>query len=90
MTDLLSKFDQIDTTHNFAPLTKPSQVLTIPILLLWGVQISLHRKLALGTILCLSVFTMIICIIRISGGNTVNGQIDTAWVIFWLQVEASL
>ena len=33
---------------------------------------------------------MIICIVRISGGNTVNGQIDTAWVIFWLQVEAAV
>ncbi|KAL8796095.1 MAG: hypothetical protein Q9195_001427 [Heterodermia aff. obscurata] len=65
-------------------------ILTIPILLLWGVKISLRRKLALGTILCLSVFTMLICIIRISGGNTVNGQIDTAWVIFWLQVEAAV
>ncbi|CAF9917339.1 MAG: hypothetical protein HETSPECPRED_003214 [Heterodermia speciosa] len=65
-------------------------LLTIPILLLWGVKISLQRKLALGTILCLSVFTMIICIVRISGGNTTNGQVDSAWVIFWLQVEAAV
>lgn len=40
--------------------------------------------------LCLSVFTIITVIVKISGGNTNNGQIDSSWVIFWLQMEAAV
>ncbi len=65
-----------------------SLLITIPILLLWNVQISIRRKLILGGILCLSVFMIIIAIVRISTGRNAKGQVDTAWVIFWLQAEA--
>ena len=65
-------------------------IISIPILLLWKVQISLRRKLALGGILCLSIFMIVIAIIRISLGNLAGGQVDAAWVIFWLHMEASV
>ena len=65
-------------------------VISIPVLLLWNVQISVRRKLALGGILCLSIFTIIISIIRVAGGGAENGQIDTAWVLFWYDVEAAI
>ena len=58
--------------------------------LLWRVRIDLRRKFALGTMLCLSVFTIITAIVKVSGGNTNNGQIDSSWVIFWLQIEAAV
>ncbi|KAL8850272.1 MAG: hypothetical protein Q9221_004782 [Calogaya cf. arnoldii] len=65
-------------------------VISIPVTLLWRVRIDLRRKLALGTMLCLSVFTIITVIVKISGGNTNNGQIDSSWVIFWLHMEAAV
>ena len=67
-----------------------SLVISIPGLLLWRVQINLRRKLALGTTLCLSIFMIIINIISISAGNIINNQIDTTWVVFWLQAEAAV
>lgn len=33
---------------------------------------------------------IIIAIIRIAAGNVSHGQVDAAWAIFWLQVEASV
>ena len=59
-------------------------------LLLWNVQISIRRKLALGGILCLSVCTMIISIIKVAGGNTTDGGVDTSWVLFWYEIEAAV
>lgn len=59
-------------------------------MLLWNVQITLRRKLALWGILCLSIFTMITAVVRIAGGNINHGQVDTAWAIFWLQTEAAV
>lgn len=46
--------------------------------------------MALGTTLCLSIFTIVTAIVRLSGGNTTGGQIDSSWVIFWLQIEAAV
>ncbi|KAL8750839.1 MAG: hypothetical protein Q9199_006822 [Rusavskia elegans] len=65
-------------------------VISIPIALLWRVRIDLRRKLALGAMLCLSVFTIITVIVKVGGGNTNDGQIDSSWVIFWLQMEAAV
>lgn len=65
-------------------------VISIPVLLLWNVQISIRRKLALGGILCLSVCTMIISIIKVAGGTNSIGGVDTAWVFFWYEIEAAV
>lgn len=65
-------------------------VMSIPVILLWNVKITLRRKLALWGILCLSIFTAITAVIRVAGGNTSHGQVDSAWAIFWLQAEAAV
>ncbi len=65
-------------------------VISIPVVLLWNVQISLRQKFALWGILCLSIFTMITAVVRVAGGNISHGQVDSAWAIFWLQVEAAV
>ncbi|KAL8949083.1 MAG: hypothetical protein Q9222_004773, partial [Ikaeria aurantiellina] len=65
-------------------------IITIPVALLWRVQIDIRRKIALGTMLCLSIFTIVTAIVRISGGKSANGQIDSSWVIFWLQMETAV
>lgn len=72
------------------PLLTTSPVIPIPVALLWRVRIDLRRKLALGTTLCLSIFLIVTAIVRVSGGNTVDGRVDSSWVIFWLQVEAAV
>ena len=59
-------------------------------LLLWRTQICLRKRLALGALLCLSIFLIIISIIKASAGDFINGLIDTIWAVFWLQAEASV
>ena len=65
-------------------------VISIPVLLLWNVQISIRRKLALGGILCLSVCTMIISIIKVAGASTSIGGVDSSWVLLWYDIEAAV
>lgn len=65
-------------------------VISIPVLLLWNVRISIRRKFALAGILCLSVCTMIISIIKVAGGETSNGGVDSSWVLFWYDTEAAV
>ncbi|MCJ1472331.1 hypothetical protein MMC13_000978 [Lambiella insularis] len=65
-------------------------VLSIPIALLWKVKISLRRKLALGSMLCLSAFMIIIAIIRTASAPLpVNQVIDTSFLIFFSGLEAA-
>ena len=63
-------------------------MLIIPFHLLWRIQINLRQKLVLGTTLCLSIFMIIIAIIRISKIRLPDQAADIVWVIFWQQVEA--
>ncbi|KAL8895006.1 MAG: hypothetical protein Q9207_008335 [Kuettlingeria erythrocarpa] len=65
-------------------------VITIPVALLWRVRLDVRRKMALGTTLCLGIFTIVTAIVRLGGGNSAGGQIDSSWVIFWLQIEAAV
>ena len=65
-------------------------VISVPIILLWNVQIGIRRKLALGGILSLSICTIITSIIRLAGGGTTKGQLDQSWVIFWYDIEAAI
>lgn len=65
-------------------------LISIPVVLLWNVRITIRRKLALGGILCLSFCTMIVSIIKVAGGFTSNGGVDTAWVFFWYTIEAAV
>ena len=63
-------------------------MISIPVALLWRVRISLRKKLALGSVLCLSVFAIIISIIKVAAADIVNGQVDSLWGFFWVQAEA--
>ena len=58
--------------------------------LLWRVKISLRKKLALGSVLCLSVFAIIISIVKVAAADIINGQVDSIWGIFWVQAEACI
>lgn len=65
-------------------------VISIPVILLWNVNMTLRLKLTLWGILCLSIFTAVTAIIKIAGGNINHGQVDSAWAIFWFQAEAAI
>lgn len=65
-------------------------VISVPVLLLWNVRISIRRKLALCGILCLSVCTMIVSIIKVAGANTSTGGVDSSWVLLWYEIEAAV
>ncbi|KAI4115867.1 MAG: hypothetical protein LQ345_003610 [Seirophora villosa] len=67
-----------------------SIVITIPIAILWRIRIGLRGKLCLGAILCLSVFTMAVSVVRIAGASLPSGFIDDIWTSFWLHVEAAV
>lgn len=67
-------------------------VISIPIWLLSSVKLELKRKLALGTVLCLSIFMVIIAVIRytldsipLKNGTTIP---DTIWLFFWQSIES--
>lgn len=63
-------------------------MVSIPVLLLWSVKINLRRKFGLGSLLCLSIFAIIINIVRASGHKLDNGQDDVTWMLFWVEMEA--
>lgn len=65
-------------------------VITIPVALLRRVRISLHRKVILGGILSLSIFTIVVSIVRIAGAELPKGPVDSIWVNFWLQAGAAV
>jgi len=64
-------------------------VISIPIALLWKVQIDLRRKLATGAVLCLSFFMIIIAIVRVTSANLTEDVTDTTWLYMWQSIEAS-
>ncbi|KAF2204503.1 hypothetical protein GQ43DRAFT_493224, partial [Delitschia confertaspora ATCC 74209] len=58
-------------------------ILFIPIRIIWTIRVSWGQKLALICSLCLTIFMIIITIIRVSG--LVNdGAIDNTWEVYWL------
>lgn len=65
-------------------------VISIPTILLWRVKIALRKKLAIGSVLCLSIFLIIISIIKVVAVHTIGTQVDTTWGIFWVQAEAAV
>ena len=54
------------------------------------VKISFKRKLALAAMLCLSVFMIIIAIVRVAGSLLPGDITDTVWLFFWQTMEAAV
>lgn len=63
-------------------------------MILWNVQVSWHRKLALYAIFGLTVFVMIVSIVRVTLVGPVNASIaknqDITWLYFWSNIEISV
>ena len=66
------------------------EVISIPTLLLWNVKIKTQQKLGVGVFLSLSIFMIILAIIKASGLKTSADSFALVWEIFWQQVEAAV
>lgn len=86
ITDLLSKFFSSNNVWlKIFIITDPQNtVIMIPILLLWKLKISRNQKILFGIFLCLSLFMIMIAIVRISGVKVL------LWILFWLEIEATV
>jgi hypothetical protein len=68
---------------------KKISVMSIPIFLLRTIQIPLRAKLSIGAALSLSLFMMVIAIVRVSFASLGPEMPDTAWIYFCFSLEAS-
>ena len=63
-------------------------VITIPVLLLWNVKMPLEKKLALLGIFSLTIFVMLVSIVRVAVTRTsATIQADQTWLFLWAHVE---
>ena len=64
------------------------KVMTIPAILLWNVRMPLGQKLALLGIFSLTIFVMIVSIVRVAVTRTsATIQADQTWLFLWAHVE---
>ena len=59
----------------------------IPIYLIWRLRAKARQKLELATFLCLSIFMILLAIVRI-GGLRYHNKIDLSWNHFWWHLES--
>ncbi|MCJ1372174.1 hypothetical protein MMC20_003396 [Loxospora ochrophaea] len=65
-------------------------VISIPTALLWKVSLDFHRKLTLGAVLCLSIFMIVIAIVRVTSAKLPGSVTDSSWIFFWQSIEAAI
>lgn len=65
-------------------------IILVPLNMLWRVQISLRRKLGLAGIFSLTVFIMIIAIIRVTVMYGHRAQADGTWLWTWSSIEVTV
>lgn len=58
--------------------------------MLWGVQIQVRRKLALGGIFSLVIITISFAIIRTVAVTTLTRLPDTSWLYMWSAIETTV
>ncbi|KAL9002678.1 MAG: hypothetical protein Q9188_004404 [Gyalolechia gomerana] len=61
--------------------------MAIPIGMLWKVQMSLRKKLALVGIFSLAVITTIFAIVRVTSISALTHQPETSWSYMWSSIE---
>jgi len=64
-------------------------IISLPIMLIPKVNISFKRKTLLGIALCLSIFMIVICIIRVTTCKLPNSIIDSTWLSLWQYIETN-
>jgi hypothetical protein len=64
-------------------------LISIPITLLWNVNITFKRKVALGGFLCLSCFMIVIACVRVGLCMLPSGIVDSVWLSVWQGTEST-
>lgn len=64
--------------------------MTVPVSMLWKVQISLRQKLALTGIFSLTVFIMVFAIIRVAVVTSESDMPDETWMYLWSAIEQTV
>lgn len=64
--------------------------MTVPVSMLWKVQISLRQKLALAGIFSLTGFIMVFAIIRVTVVNSESNIADETWLYLWSAIEQTV
>lgn len=64
--------------------------MTVPVSMLWKVQISLRQKLVLAGIFSLTVFIMVFAIIRVAVLSSSNNIRDQTWLYLWSAIEQTV
>lgn len=86
LTDFLSR--SIELHGNVVNM---SIVMSIPITMLWGVQMRWRRKAALAGIFSLVVITMIFAIVRTAVVGSAKTRLpDSSWLYMWSAIETSV
>ena len=64
-------------------------MISIPIIVLHKITLDLGRKLVIGAVLCMSLLMIAMALLR-GISAAVLGIKNPAWIIFWIQLEASV
>jgi hypothetical protein len=68
-------------------MVSSDKVLSIPVLVLWNTRIPRQKKVILLSIFSATILIMVIAIIRVAVDNTLNTEINIAWLCFWSSVD---
>lgn len=62
----------------------------IPFQMLWKVQIGIRQKIILASIFSLTIFIIVVAIVRISFILQNLGQSDATWLHVWTSIEQTM
>ena len=62
-------------------------IVSVPVVLLWNVNITRNRKIGLCVVLGLSIVMVIFALIRVTLSTLNDGIIDSVWLFFWAETE---
>ena len=89
VTDALSSSSMAPVTDQY-PTNSYLPVILIPVRLLWNVQISLRKKLALTGLFSITVIIMLFAIIRVVVVSSDSHRLDQTWLYLWSSVEQTV
>lgn len=65
-------------------------VILVPVNLLWKVQMSLRRKLALASLFSMTILIMVFAIVRVIVVSSYSHQPDQTWLFIWDSIEQTV
>lgn len=88
VTDALSPSAVVPRTGQYQLTCTP--VILVPVKLLWNVQISLRKKVALAGVFSITLIIMVFAIIRVVVVSSFSHQLDQTWLYMWSSIEQTV